>query len=172
MNRRHAILQLSLGATGLAFSSAFLSALTSCEASKETGYQPVSFSAEQDELLQELTELIIPTTETPGAKAAGVSQYIDRVLAQVADSEEKETFLEGLKKLEMDDFLALSVKEQVGQLAQLEAKNDPFFQLLKSMTLYGYYTSEIGATQELTYVHAAGRYDGDVAYSEVGKNYF
>ena len=39
------------------------------------------------------------------------------------------------------------------------------------VSLVGYYTSEIGATQELKYVHAAGSYDGDVPFDEVGRAY-
>ena len=47
----------------------------------------------------------------------------------------------------------------------------PFFPWLKELTVVGYYTSEIGATQELRYVHVAGQYDGDVPYRKVGRAY-
>ena len=39
------------------------------------------------------------------------------------------------------------------------------------LTLYGYYTSEVGATQELKYLHTAGEWKADIPYSEVGKSY-
>ncbi len=45
----------------------------------------------------------------------------------------------------------------------------PFFRQLKELTLSGYYTSEVGATQELQWIEAPGRYDADVPLSEVGR---
>ncbi len=45
----------------------------------------------------------------------------------------------------------------------------PFFRQLKELTLAGYYTSEVGATQELQWLAAPGRYDADVPLSEVGR---
>ena len=60
------------------------------------------------------------------------------------------------------------MSERAGsQLAQAR----PFFPWLKELTLVGYYTSEIGASQELRYVHVAGRYDGDVPYRQIGRAY-
>ena len=45
----------------------------------------------------------------------------------------------------------------------------PFFRQLKELTLAGYYTSEVGATQELQWIAAPGRYDPDVPLSDVGR---
>ena len=45
----------------------------------------------------------------------------------------------------------------------------PFFRQLKELTLAGYYTSEVGASQELRWNPAPGRYDPDVPFSEVGR---
>ena len=45
----------------------------------------------------------------------------------------------------------------------------PFFRQLKELTLAGYYTSEVGATQELQWLAAPGRYDADVPLAEVGR---
>ncbi|WP_420455978.1 gluconate 2-dehydrogenase subunit 3 family protein [Rubrivirga sp.] len=50
-----------------------------------------------------------------------------------------------------------------------EAAPPPFFRQLKELTLAGYYTSEVGATQELQWLAAPGRYDADVPLSEVGR---
>lgn len=176
MDRRKAIINLSLTAAGLGFSSAFISALTSCESAPVLDYQPLVFTAEEDLLVQTLTELIIPTTSTPGAKAAQVNQYIDRVFGLVKDAEEKELFLAGVRTLGKP-FLKLSETEQIARLTELEKESEQsdgphFFSVLKSMTIYGYYTSEIGASQELAYVHMAGTYRGDVPYSEIGRTYY
>ena len=45
----------------------------------------------------------------------------------------------------------------------------PFFRQLKELTLAGYYTSEVGATEELRWNAAPGRYDADVPFSEIGR---
>lgn len=184
MDRRKALINMSLSAAGISLSASLIAALGSCESKKQLSYQALTFSADQDALLQELVELIIPTTDTPGAKAAGVNQYIDRVLAMVSDVPEKETFIAGLENMDRlsqkqfgNAFLKLSQKDQITLLQQMESEGrstpgGSFFSLLKSMTIYGYYTSEIGASQELMYVHATGMYDGDIPYAEVGKNYY
>ncbi|WP_421872670.1 gluconate 2-dehydrogenase subunit 3 family protein [Marinoscillum sp.] len=177
MDRRKAIINMSMGAAGIGLSSSFISLMSSCSQPATLTYAALTFDAQQDTLVQQLVELIIPTTDTPGAKAAKVNEYIDRVLALVRDSSETNLFLQGLGNLEKDSFLSQTKSDQITYLSKLEQEGMEtseltFFKLLKSMTIYGYYTSEIGATQELSYVHATGRYDGDYPYSEIGKNYY
>src|SRR5919107_708127 len=67
---------------------------TSPEAPAGT-WTPKVFDPRQNELVITLTELIIPQTDTPGAKAAKVNEYIDTVLAD-AKPEDREKFLQGL----------------------------------------------------------------------------
>lgn len=176
MDRRFALKNLTLSGMGLALSPALLSALEGCTPTYDPGYALQSMRPEQDQLLAQLVDMIIPTTETPGARAAGVNQYIDRILAKVTDPEEVEKFLRGLDMLNDLDFLDGSSTQQVETLQSWEKSSDPvereFFGTLKSMTIYGYYTSKIGASEELKYVHATGFYNGDMPYDEVGKNFY
>jgi hypothetical protein len=44
-----------------------------------------------------------------------------------------------------------------------------FIRLMKELTLLGYYTSEVGATEELKYIAVPGRWDACVPFSEVGR---
>lgn len=110
------------------------------------------------EVISRLADLIIPTTDTPGAIAAGVPQYIDSVLA-------------GNKQLQKDvraqlpafseGFLALDEKHQIAKLMPLSDAVDhgkdkagseaAFFRTIKNLTCDGYYTSRIGLVQELGY---------------------
>ncbi len=55
-----------------------------------------------------------------------------------------------------------------GTVAVGEAEGPPFFRQLKELTLAGYYTSEVGATQELQWLAAPGRYDADLPLAEAG----
>lgn len=140
----------------------------------------------QGELVAILTELIIPATDTPGARAARVDAFIDALLTDVFTADERGEFLAGLADVDARAraaagapfFVAAPVPAQVALLEALEreaaaadATRRPFFPWLKELTLVGYYTSEIGASQELRYVHVAGRYDGDVPYEEIGRAY-
>ncbi len=176
MDRRFALKNLTLSGMGLALSPALLSALESCTPAYDPGYLLQSLTPAQDQLLAHLVEIIIPTTDTPGARQAGVNQYIDRVFALVSEPEEKTKFVKGLDALSKMDFLEMSLSDQVETLKAWEKSTNPeesdFFGTLKSMTIYGYYTSKIGASEELKYVHATGFYDGDKPYDEVGKNFY
>jgi hypothetical protein len=127
-------------------------------------WKPKVFSAAQNELVITLTDLIIPQTDTPGAKAAKVNEYIDTVLAD-AQPPDREKFLQGLAWMETrseDRFRARFVNaapaQQVELLTVLSTATAPmpddvrgveFFQALKGLTVTGYYTSEPGLLEEI-----------------------
>lgn len=132
---------------------------------------------EQTELVATIAELIIPATDTPGARAAGVHQFIDLTLAEWYDAADRERFLAGLAEVDAraqaahgPAFLECTPVQQAAVLTALDeqfaaqrdaktAPDKPFFQMMKGLTLVGYYTSEIGANQELHYQVIPGRYD-------------
>ncbi|MFN7279144.1 MAG: gluconate 2-dehydrogenase subunit 3 family protein, partial [bacterium] len=72
-----------------------------------------------------------------------------------ATPEQRHTLLSGIDK-ELKEYNAKKQKE------------DPthYFGLMKQLTLLGYFTSEIGATQALRYVAVPGRYEGCVPYKK------
>ena len=114
-------------------------------------YQPQFFSPSEYKLLDQLTELIIPRDETPGAQDAGVVEFIDHMVAH--DPDIQYTFRRGLtlvNALAPQDFLTLSVDQQEAALQKLatpsvsEHEGPAFFKLLRSYTVMGYYTSRIG----------------------------
>jgi hypothetical protein len=49
------------------------------------------------------------------------------------------------------------------------AQNEYFFKTIKDLTITGYFSSEIGATQALRYEEIPGRYDGDLPYKKGDK---
>ncbi|MDH3290860.1 MAG: gluconate 2-dehydrogenase subunit 3 family protein [Gemmatimonadota bacterium] len=137
----------------------------------------LALSEHQNAMVSVLAELIIPETDTPGATAAQVNRFVDVMLAEWFDEDGREAFLRGLVALDARSvntfgtpFLELDEVQQSVLLRGLDAElaalrqldrptNDHFFQQMKWLTLYGYYTSEVGATQELEQVIAPGRYD-------------
>lgn len=187
MNRRDALKQIALLSGGALSMSTITAVMSGCTSeSGPAGYTAKTLTAQQDELVTVISELIIPETDTPGAKAAKVNQFIDKMLSDWNYEDERAHFLSGLdsvdetsQELHGSDFLDLTEEQQVSVLEQLEqeAKDNPmpdtelkpFFAMMKEYTLVGYYTSEIGATQELEWNHVAGRYDGCYPYSKVGR---
>ncbi len=128
-----------------------------------------------------LAELIVPETDTPGARAARVNEFIDLLLAEWYTEDERARFLAGLAEVDTrsramfgTDFVTVTAAQQAAIVSGLDAEvtalrvanTDPgrlFFARMKYLTIYGYYTSEVGVTQELRYQMVPGRYDPCVA---------
>jgi glucoside 3-dehydrogenase (cytochrome c) hitch-hiker subunit len=142
-----------------------------------------------------ITELIIPKTDTPGAKEAKVNEFIDLLLTEWFEPAEIKEFLHGLEQVDVQSrklFSASFVECQPDQQTQLlkrldaaamefaqkqreakQADTQPppmdFFYQLKKLTLAGYYTSEVGFTQELGQEIIPPHYTGCAPVSEVPK---
>jgi hypothetical protein len=125
-------------------------------------YKPKFFTATEYEAVSRLAGLIIPPTDTPGAVAAGVPEYIDYVVH--TNQEHQTPMREGLMWLENQctghRFIDLTEQQQIDLLTPLSNAVDradfalpgaTFFLTLKSLTADGYYTSQIGLVQELGY---------------------
>ena len=124
------------------------------------------FSKEEFAMVDELSELIIPTDEhSPGARAAQVAAYIDGQLAESFDDAPKHRWHEGLARInslsqEMygRPFMQATPEQRVALLTRI-AKNEEkpqtqeehFFQEVKARTAHAYYTSKIGIHQEMEY---------------------
>ena len=64
--------------------------------------QPVlrTLNPQQNAMVTTISEIIIPQTDTPGAKAARVNEFIDLILTEWYDDEEKSIFLTGLTEVD------------------------------------------------------------------------
>ncbi len=129
-------------------------------------WKPSFFDEHQNEMIITLTDIIIPATDTPGAKAALVNRYID-LLYNEETPEKKKEFIDGLSWLDgralvelKKPFADLTIVQQTELLARLADPENSnvndrpgiqFFNLIKELTIFGYYTSEIGMDQELKY---------------------
>lgn len=131
-----------------------------------TPYKPVFFNEHQYKTVDVVSELIIPTTDTPGASAAGVAAYIDMMTKE--DPKTQDAYRQGLAWLDKKanalhnaDFIKLTPEQQTAILTVISkpkeqgkdenAGGKDFFRLIKNMTIDGYYTSKIGIHQELQY---------------------
>jgi hypothetical protein len=159
----------------LGSASALVPSLASAQESKELGDQPGhlhSDSANRVPIVSEpaflqpgefstievLSERIIPRSETPGAKDAGVALLIDKAIVRVPLN--GPTFRAGIADLNSlsvatygKDFTALTDEQQIALLTPLSLDASTplgqFFALVKNMTIDGYYKTEAGLKTEL-----------------------
>lgn len=185
MNRRDAVRCMTALVGGALSAPTVTAVLSGCTPSSDAGWTPTTLTDHQDQVLTVIAERIIPATDTPGAEAAQVNRFIDAVLSESWFEEEVEAFTSGVDAVDAaaeadfgGDFLSLSEQDQVALLTTLDEQafgpaadpNEPhFFRLMKELTVVGYYTSEIGASQELQIDLVPGRWDGCVPRSEVGR---
>ena len=59
-----------------------------------------TLNPQQNAMVTTISEIIIPQTNTPGAKAARVNEFIDLILTEWYDDEEKSIFLTGLTEVD------------------------------------------------------------------------
>ena len=177
MDRRSALGLLSAAAAAATVPDELLSVGRSLHQRIVNGTRRV-LNAQQDATLLVLTDLILPATDTPGAKAAGVNAFIDLLLAEWVDPEDKDRFLKGLADVDAraraafgKDFIQGTPEQQTPLLVALDDEAarwkaspeatrgpEPFYRMLKWVTLFGFFTSEVGATQEEHYAIIPGRY--------------
>jgi len=131
---------------------------------KPAVYRPIFFTTPEYALVEHLTDLIIPSDDTPGARDAGVSEFVDLTVSR--DPELQRDFRYGLTWLNMRSdetggktFVMLNPDQQTALLESLAYKkkfragDEPgrkFFDLVREYTVMGFYTSEIGL-KELDY---------------------
>lgn len=130
----------------------------------EGEWTPRALDSHQLETVEVISEMIIPETDTGGAKAAGVPQFIDNVLAE-SEEHPRQEFLKGLgwidarsNQLFGADFIGASPDQKMALLTILSSPNNKsledqtgveFFGAIKSLTVTGYYTSEVGIYDEM-----------------------
>lgn len=187
MQRRDATAILIALAGGALTGPPFL-LLSGCrgEAEEET---LIFFTQDEMPLLEQVADTILPTTpQSPGAKAAGIGSFMDRYVADCLQVRDQTVLREGLTLLDQrcreqynDTFLKLPAGEQHDLLVALDIEAEAYqqqlsgdapphyFTLLKGLTLLGYFTSEVGATQALRYFPVPGRYEGSIPYEEGDK---
>jgi gluconate 2-dehydrogenase gamma chain len=121
-------------------------------------YTPQFFSATEYAMVERLTEIIIPSDTSAGAKEAGVAEFIDFMVAH--DPEAQYPFRTGLALLNAHsaqkvgkEFLELTLDQQNSLLEPLGFKDKArpgeedgraFFKLVREYTVTGFYTSEVG----------------------------
>ena len=92
MKRRQALKNIGLGAGIFIVGPSALSLLQSCKNEPEYEWQPTFLSASQGFVLQKVLDVILPTTDTPGASDLNIAQFIDSYMQEVAEPDRAENF--------------------------------------------------------------------------------
>jgi len=176
MRRRDALRVFAAGAVLPVFSPELFALFR--QAQPPPGYTLRTLTTHQNDTVVAMTEQIIPATDTPGAKGARVNEFIDVILTEWATPEERAHFLEGLAEIDKQsqqlfgkNFVDASSDQQLAQLRAIDdatiagrvarahhgnhveepdqQMKGEFWEIFKRITVHGYYTSEVGFSQEL-----------------------
>lgn len=184
MKRRELLRLLGAAAAATGLSPAQLAAVTRAGARRP---RRAFFTDHQRETVATIAEAIIPATDTPGARDAGVAEFIEAIVSEWYRPGERGRFMRGLADVDAraraianTPFALAAADRRIAILTGLEAEGDalragdddaptPFFHRIRGLVLHGYYTSEVGMTQELRYRPLPGRYEGCVDLTDVAR---
>lgn len=147
-------------------------------ASRRSVYRFQALSAHQRATIVEMAEMIIPTTDTPGAKAAAIDEFADIILTEWSSETEKAAWLDGLAAVDAEaqrahgsTFVAATAPQRMALMTKWDAEltaartlrrawrsdsgapappdhRQLFFHQFRSFTVSGYYSSHAGYTRE------------------------
>ena len=140
-------------------------------------YQFQLLDGHQRAMVDEISDMIIPATDTPGASDVHVDEFIDLILAEWSSDKERADFLQGLAELDATSqlsyhttFMMSTPAQRALQLTMLDDEltearaaskawkpgmgpkprdhTKLFWHQIRSLTVTGYYTTEVGYTLE------------------------
>ncbi|HQS95520.1 MAG: twin-arginine translocation pathway signal protein [Novosphingobium sp. 17-62-19] len=143
----------------------------------------------QRALMKDVSQIVIPRTDTPGAGDVGAGDFVILGLAHGLENARKplrepasyarflrtDGSVRHVAWLEKElnaraggDFLAQAPAKRLAIVTQLDAEayvtrdSESPWKAIKALILTAYYTSEAGASQELRYEPVPGRFDPDL----------
>lgn len=189
MNRRDALKKTAL----LGASASLLPLLQACQQQPRLDWEPQFLSTDHAHLVTALVDTVLPTTDTPGGLDVKLDMFIDLVYAELYDEEAQQQqvaamdrfnamcearFGSPFHKLDADQKFAVLQDEEtvspkfnggVWGTAVGEQKPVGFYRSLKSLMLWGYFSSEEIGKNVLNYDPIPGEYKGCIPLSDVGR---
>jgi glucoside 3-dehydrogenase (cytochrome c) hitch-hiker subunit len=187
MNRREALSSVALLLGGTIVGAEFF--LSGCKTGENKLGTSLALTPDDLSFLDEVGETILPTTaSSPGAKAAKIGDFMKTIVNDCYEDKDQKIFLDGMQKLDAaskakngKSFLDSDEKQRHDLLVDLDKEQkeygskkkpeDPthYFRMMKELTLWGYFSSEVGATKALRYVAIPGKYEGCIPYKKGDK---
>ncbi|GJM30440.1 MAG: hypothetical protein DHS20C17_30750 [Cyclobacteriaceae bacterium] len=192
MERRKALKQTAIAAGSVALTPALFSLLQSCQQQTRLEWEPQFLNHQQASFISSMVDTILPKTDTPGGLEVKVDIFIDKVFAEIYDQEQQTAVVREIEQFDQkcreqfgDSFAKLNDKERTEVLKNAESTAGKFngkvwgtavgtqqpvgfYRNLKSMILWGYFTSAEIGKNVLNYDPVPGAYLGCIPLSEVG----
>ena len=193
MNRRELLQRVAVLMGGAISVPAVLGVLNGCSPKPGASWHPQFLSTAEGAVVAEVAELILPRTDTPGARDVGVPSFIDVILKDAYPAEDQARFVSGLKDFDAGaqrahgkPFLELQqaqrlaflqkVHDEAAAAEKIQADNDvpaserkrPFVLMMKELTMLGFFVSKPGATQVLQYVAVPGGFQACIPLAQAG----
>lgn len=175
MKRRTLIKTLGISAIGLATVPLWMDSWKADELPENDGF----LTGEQRLQLQEIVNVMIPKTDTPGAKELGVNKFISTMVADCYEKQVQDEFLAGFQEVEMtsekmygNSFMEISGSERTAILCTLEAtetaagKMINFSPFVKGLTIAGFMSSQYVMENHLDYELVPSRFHGSFPVSQ------
>lgn len=170
INRRLLIKNLALFSGGVLLLPSCLKKEEKKDISKE--FNTLGVSKDQEALLAEVVETIIPATDTAGAKDLNLQLFVLTMVADCYEKEEQERFLAGLDRFNQmaennfdKSFVKCNPDQQQQLLKKLEANEAPqevlgFYAVTKNEVIKGFLNSKLVMTELRRYELVPARYNG------------
>lgn len=195
MDRRAALKKTAMAAGSVALVPSLFSLLQSCQKKPRLSWEPIFLTVNQAELISTLVDTVLPKTESPGALDMKVDLFIDVVFAKLFNKTAQQTMIAQMEQFNTtceekfgSIFSELSVQDREEFLKEEESASGKyngkvwgtavgeqkpvgFYRTIKSLALWGYFSSEEIGKNVLNYDPIPGEYLGCIPLSDVGKTW-
>jgi gluconate 2-dehydrogenase gamma chain len=170
------------GAISAPAALAILQGCSAKDAPAAADWQPRFFKGDEAKVLTAIADIIIPHTDSSGALDAKVPAFIDTMMADVYAADAQERFHAGCSEfiatakaggkafLEQDRAAQTdTVKRALEAAVAADQQPRPFILMARELTLLGFYTSQVGITENMEYQAVPTAYHGCVPVSQMKK---
>ena len=195
MKRREALRKTAFLSGSAALTPALLNLLQACQTQERLSWEPKFLDTQQAQLISSLVDTILPKTETPGGLEMKVDIFIDLVFAELYQEQAQTKVVQELAAMDQNcqeqfgaTFTNISPEQRSEFLTELEAASPKFngqvwgtavgeqqpvgvYRNLKSLMLWGYFSSEEIGENVLSYDPIPGDYLGCIPLSDVGNTW-
>lgn len=169
MNRRTTIKSLGLISLHSLYPTVLASFLSSCNSGTADKKGFSFFSPEEQPMIVQLIDIIIPGTKTKSASEVKVQYFIDEVFSVCMENDQQLVMKNAISQLakqweESPDKISL-VKE-LDDRAFMDEEDHAWFKTFKQLTMIGFFTSEEGSTKAGDYQEIPDRFIGEQTIDE------
>ena len=173
MDRRHLLKGMGVVALYSSFPAVVSQFLSSCNSAAKTP-RANYLSDEEFSLVENITDILLPKTSTPGALDVQVPYFIELVIKDCMTKEDQQLIKKGLQQMSQQSptFTSLSSNQKAEAVKKMDEaafkdnKDYSWFRIIKKLALIGYFTSQEGITKALNYVKVPGDYQACIPYKK------